>query len=76
MKDNKLIVVLRGEKRWFGIKDKCCDGQPLDEKLCDYKKAGRVIIHQNPRSVYLTEKNFGKDDWEKLIAALNENTNN
>lgn len=70
MKDNKLIVVLRGRDRWFRIKDKCCDGQPLGEKLCDYEKAGRVIIHQNPQSVYLTEKNFKPNDWEKLIAVL------
>lgn len=67
MKNNKLIVLLRGRKQWFGIKDKCCDGQPLGEKLENYEN---LIIHKNPRNVYLTEINFDSDGWKKLINAL------
>lgn len=67
MKENKLIVLLRGKSHWFGIMDKCCDGQPLGEKLKQY---GNLIIHKNPRNVYLTKNNFEPNDWEKLLTAL------
>jgi len=67
MKEGKLIVILRGRSRWFGIKDTCCDGEKIGEKLTKYPN---LIIHRNPRSVYLSKKNFKPSDWEKLVDAL------
>ena len=68
IKDGKLIVLLRGKRYWFGIKDKCCDGQVLGERLKHY---GNLIIHKNPRNIYFTENNFNPDDWKKLLKVLN-----
>lgn len=67
MKEGKLIVMLRGQRRWFGIKDVCCDGEKIGEKL---EKYPNLIIHRNPRSVYLSEKSFEPSDWERLVNAL------
>lgn len=67
MKERKLIVILRGKTRWFGIKDECCDGEKVGEKLASYPN---LIIHRNPRSVYLTQNNFNPTDWEKLVNTL------
>lgn len=67
MKEGKLIVVLRGKTRWFGISDKCCDGEKIGAKLASYPN---LIIHRNPRSVYLTSKNFDTADWKRIVDTL------
>lgn len=67
MKEGKLIVMLRGRSRWFAIKDTCCDGEKIGEKLSNYPN---LIFHRNPRSVYISERNFEPSDWEKLVNAL------
>ena len=69
MKEGKLIVVLRGKTRWFGISDKCCDGEKVGEKLASYPN---LIIHRNPRSVYLTSKNFDTADWKIIVDTLKD----
>ncbi|MBQ7550040.1 MAG: hypothetical protein IJT04_00745 [Bacteroidales bacterium] len=65
--EGKLIVMLRGEKLWTGIMDKCCDEEKIGKKLLDYKN---LIKHQNPRNIYFTQNNFKSEDWKKLIEAL------
>lgn len=59
MKEGKLIVMLRGRSRWFAIKDTCCDGEKIGEKLSNYPN---LIFHRNPRSVYISERNFEPSD--------------
>ena len=59
--------MLRGEKLWTGIMDKCCDEEKIGKKLLDYKN---LIKHQNPRNIYFTQNNFKSEDWKKLIEAL------
>ena len=56
-----------GQSRWFAIKDECCDGERIREKLSNYPN---LIFHRNPRSVYLSERNFEPSDWKKLVNAL------
>lgn len=70
MNDGKLIVVLRGEKLWFGIDDNCCNGETIKFRLEKYKDQGNVILHSNSRSVYFTENSFAPNDWKRMVEEL------
>ena len=62
MDDEKLIVVMRGEARWYKIKE------GIGERLNKY---GNKIVLTNPRNVYFSEKTIG-EKWELLINCLNK----
>ena len=67
MKDGKLIVIMRGASKWFGIEDKGVCGNPLGQMLRNYPNK---IILKNLRNPTLSPNNMSSSDWSKLVAAL------
>jgi len=62
MDDGKLIVIMRGEKRWYNIKEDSIGYRLKNE----YENK---IVMTNPRSVYFSEKTIGSK-WDLLINSL------
>ena len=65
MDNNKLIVIMRSEKLWYGIRAISSSDIPLGDKLRNYKNK---IVLKNQRSIYLTQNNMDSKDWAKLSA--------
>lgn len=64
MSDQKLIVIMRGEKQWYNIVDKA--NIPIGKQLQRYPN---LIVLSNPQNVVFSAKNCGKG-WGKLLTAL------
>lgn len=62
IEEEKLIVIMRAESRWYSIKE-----YGLGTRLKEYKN---LIVLRNPRRVYLTKNNMGDANWDKFIDAL------
>lgn len=64
MDENKLIVIMRAQNKWEGIKE-----NSLGEDLKNYEN--KIILH-NPQRVYLTKNNMGEENWKKFLLALSK----
>lgn len=62
IKKNKLIVIMRGAEKWYGIQD-----NDLGKRLKDHNNK---ITLKNPLCTYLTPGNMAPQEWNRLIAAL------
>lgn len=80
MKEQKLIIIMRGARLWGGIKAMTADGITLGDKLSKYEN---LLILHNQQGAYLTPCNLRKAEefdlkpqpqpnkcWNELIAKL------
>ena len=58
----KLIVIMRGERLWYGIQDRSI-GQRL-------KKHANLIVLSNPRNISFSQNTIGAKNWNLLINEL------
>ena len=61
----KLIVIMRGKSKWFGIKE-----FGIGEKLKELEDKNRIIILSNPQNPSFSSKNIGEEAWNILIEKL------
>lgn len=62
MTEGKLIVIMRGEKQWYSIADRCIG--------CRLKSYPNLIVLSNPRSPYFSSKTIKSADWGRIVKEL------
>ena len=60
----KLIVIMRGERLWYGIQDRS-----IGQRLRNYPN---LIVLSNPRYVSFTQNTMNESDWKRLICELSK----
>ena len=61
----KLIVIMRGESKWLGIKE-----LKLADRLNEMKKVKRLIVLSNPQNVSFSQTSLKGDMWSLLVNEL------
>ena len=65
IKKKKLIVVMRGEKKWLAIKE-----LNLGDELRKLKEENKLIVLSNPQNVFFSLERIGEEAWKMLIDKL------
>ena len=65
IKKKKLIVIMRGEKRWLAIKE-----LNLGDELRKLKEENKLIVLSNPQNVFFSLERIGEEAWKMLIDKL------
>ena len=63
--ENKLLIIMRGENRWLGIKE-----FNLGERLKEMKEGNKLIVLSNPQKISFSRMSIGDDMWESLVYKL------